>query len=63
MSQTCINFFHVLNTKEDILKNVGNQTVADPLDCRIKKKILWKSLWTSNCLNSIYVQQKKETQV
>ncbi len=27
-SQTCINFFHVLNTKEDILKNVGNQTVA-----------------------------------
>ncbi len=32
-----------------------------------KKKILWKSLWTSNCLvfhilqNSMYVQQKKET--
>ncbi len=62
LSQTYINFFHVLNTKEDILKNVGNQTVAGPLDCRIKK-ILWKSLWTSNCLNSIYVQQKKETQV
>ncbi len=32
MSQTCINFFHVLNTKEDILKNVGNQTVAGTLD-------------------------------
>ncbi len=33
----------------------------------VGKKILWKSLWTSNCLvfhvlqNSIYVQQKKET--
>ncbi len=31
LSQTCVNFFHVLNTKEDILKNVGNQTVAGPL--------------------------------
>ncbi len=30
MPQTCINLFHVLNTKEDILKNVGNQTVAGP---------------------------------
>ncbi len=40
MSQTCINFFHVLNTKEDILKNVGNQTVADPLDCRKKKNTM-----------------------
>ncbi len=28
--QTCINFFIVLNTKEDILKNMGNQTVAGP---------------------------------
>ncbi len=36
LSQTYINLFHVLNTKEDILKNVGNQTVAGPLDCRIK---------------------------
>ncbi len=38
LSQTYINFFHVPNTKEDILKNVGNQTVAGTLDCRIKKK-------------------------
>ncbi len=30
MSQTCIHFFHALNTKEDILKNVENQTVAGP---------------------------------
>ncbi len=35
-----LNFFHVLNTKEDILKNVGNQTVAGPLDCRIKKNTM-----------------------
>ncbi len=40
LSQTCINFFHVLNTKEDILKNVGNQTVAGSLDCRIKKNTM-----------------------
>ncbi len=30
LSQTCIIFFLVLNTKEDILKIVGNQTVAGP---------------------------------
>ncbi len=30
LSQTFINFFLVLNTKEDILKNLGNQTVAGP---------------------------------
>ncbi len=30
LSQTCINLFLVLNTKYDILENVGNQTVAGP---------------------------------
>ncbi len=35
LSQTCINLFLVVNTKEDISKNVGNQTVAGPLDSRI----------------------------
>ncbi len=30
LSQTCINLFLVLNTKEGILKNVGSQTVAGP---------------------------------
>ncbi len=65
LSKTCINLFLVVNTKDDISKNVGNQTVAGPLDRY--KKILWKSLGTSNCLvfhilqNSMYVQQKKET--
>ncbi len=46
LSQTCIIFFLVLNT-EDILKNVGNQTVA--------------GLVTNIIQNSIYVQLKKET--
>jgi len=27
--QTCMSFFLLLNTNEDILKNVGNQTIAD----------------------------------
>ncbi len=35
LSQTCINLFLVVNTKEDISKNVGNQTVAGALDSRI----------------------------
>ncbi len=29
LSQTCINFFLVLNTKDDISKNVGNQNNFD----------------------------------
>ncbi len=27
LSQTCMSFFLLLNTKEDILKHIGNQTV------------------------------------
>ncbi len=67
LSQTCINFCLVLNTKEDILKNVGNQTVAGPHWFWYYRKKSYGSQWTSNCLvfhvlqNSIYVQQKKET--
>ncbi len=30
LSQTCIHFFLVQNTKEYILKDVGKQTVAGP---------------------------------
>ncbi len=37
--QTCVRFCLQLNTKEDILKNVGNQTN--------KIKILWKSVATT----------------
>jgi len=28
--QTCMDFFLLLNTKEDTLKNMGNQTVDGP---------------------------------
>ncbi len=41
-------FILVLNTKEDILKNVGNQIVADPQ--LLPFFFLSKSVWTSNCL-------------
>ncbi len=32
LSQTCIDFFLVLNTKEDILKNVGNSSCMVHID-------------------------------
>jgi len=35
--QTCMSFFLLLYTKEDILKNVGNQT-ADTLIFHCRKK-------------------------
>ncbi len=43
--QTSMSFFLLLNTKENIFKNVCTQTAAN-----IGKKILWKSMGTSNCL-------------
>jgi len=62
-SFTKINFFLVLNTKEDILKNVSNQTVDGP-----QWFPLYFNLWSINCLitdilQNIFfcVQQKKET--
>ncbi len=30
--QTCMSFLLMLNIKEDILKNAGNQTVDGPID-------------------------------
>ncbi len=30
--QTCLHFFLLWNTKEDVLKSVGKQTVLDPID-------------------------------
>ncbi len=55
-----MRLFLLLNIK-DILKNVGNQKVSDPIDFHI----LWKLMGTTNCLvthifkNNFYVQQKK----
>ncbi len=63
--QTCMNNF--LNIKEDILKNV-NQQLMVAIDFHNMKKILWKSMATSNCLIInilqnifVWVQQKRET--
>ncbi len=67
LSQTCIKFFLVLNTKQDILKKVETKQLLLHFDFDRKNKILCKSLRTRNCLvfhilqNIIYVQQKKET--
>ncbi len=67
--QTNMNFFSVLQTKDDILKNVGNQIVAGSHWLFIVwNKILWNSMAAVNCLvtnivHNIFfcVQQKKET--
>ncbi len=58
LSQTCINFFLVLNTKEDILKNVGNQKFAGP-------HWIWshwwpEAVWFPTFFKITYVQQNKE---
>ncbi len=64
--QTCVSLFLMLNIKEDILKNAGNQTVDGVFPTSIvEKEILWKSMGTKNCLvlqNILFcVQHKKET--
>ncbi len=59
----------MLNTKEDILKNVEESNSCwSPLTSRVGKEILWKSVGTINCLITsilqnifFYVQHKKET--
>ncbi len=61
LPQTYINLFLVLNTNDDILKNVGNQTVAGAhkFDCRKKKSM---EVTVDHCLvfhilqNNIYFQ-------
>ncbi len=62
-----MNFF-VLNTKEDILEKVSNQSVLGTIDFHSrKKKILWKSMVPQNgsvshILQNIFlcVQQKNK---
>jgi len=39
-----MNFYLLLNTKEDILKNFGNKQLMDHIDFYSRKKILWKSM-------------------
>ncbi len=60
--------FFLLLIIEDILKNVGNQTVVGPpLTTIVREKILWMSTETKICLvthvlqNIFCVQPRKET--
>ncbi len=57
--------FLLLNTKEDILKNAGNQTFDSAFTSIVFLYLLWKSMGTRNCLvlQNIFscVQHKKET--
>jgi len=46
-TQTSMNFFLLLNTKEDILKNVGNQKVDVPHSIFL---LLWKSMLSIHSL-------------
>ncbi len=51
--QTCMNVFVLPNTKEDILKNVGNRAV---LGHHYLFFMLWKSTVTQNSLNTNFLQ-------
>jgi len=42
--QTCMDLFVLLNTKEDILKTVGNQTAVDFHICPLYYRSQWGSL-------------------
>jgi len=60
-----MNVFLLLDTKEDILKIMGNQTVDVPHLLKIYIFFLWKSMGHMNCLVIpqnifLYIQQKKE---
>ncbi len=48
-----MSFFLLLNTKEDILKNVGNHMLSVAIDLHIMGKntmeLLWKSMATVSC--------------
>jgi len=53
-----VSFFHLLNTKEDILKNDGNQTVA-VTDCHSMEKNGYHQMFVHNIF--FCVQQMRET--
>jgi len=67
--QTCVNFFLLLNTKDDILKNVSNQTVDGPSMVFLFFFFRpWKSSGPIDCLVThilqniiFYVRQMKDT--
>ncbi len=49
-----MNVFVLLNTKEDIMKNMGNRAVLDHI--YIKKILLWKSIVPQNSLVTNFLQ-------
>ncbi len=62
-----MNVFVLLNTEEDILKNVGNRAVLGTIDFHSIVFLLWKSMvpqnsLVTNFLQNIFrcVQQNKE---
>jgi len=53
--QTCMSFFLLLKTKEDILKDVGNQTVnIVAIDFHSMFLLMWKSMATVNWLTTFF---------
>jgi len=60
--QTYLNFFFLLNTKEDILKNVGiTKYVMGSFDFHSRKKILWKSMGPTFLQLSSFVFNRRKT--
>ncbi len=51
LSQTCINLFLVVNTKEDISKNVGNQTVVCSAEERNSLRFKTNFEWVNDGIN------------
>ncbi len=51
-----MNVFVLLNTKEDILKNVGNRAVLGTIDFHSIFSLLWKSMVPQNSLVTNFLQ-------
>ncbi len=52
--QTCITFFLMLNTRKYILKNFDEpKSCWPPLTSIVGKEILWKSMGTINCYQTV----------
>ncbi len=61
-----MGLFFLLIIKEDILKNMGNQTIL--FDFHIIEKLLWRSVGTINCLvtrilQNIYLCSAEERKI
>jgi len=54
--QTSTCLFVLLNTKEDILKNVLIKQISFPIDCHSRKKYIWWSMGNEICLIKTFFQ-------